>query len=300
MEQLVKGKNIDTENVSVSAPRHLDNGSKLVYVNYNNSRFNIQTPWMDMPWNKSTYSEGPYPKHSMELSFRGMEDSEEMTTFHDKMNELDSRLIDLGVQNSLPWFKKKSISRETVEALYNPIVKVSKDKETGEPDGKWPSTIRLKIPFRDNRWSSVLVNGDNGEKFDINNPESGHNVDDILVKNAKVRGIIQCVGLWIASGNYMCQWQLVKAEVKVPHTSSGCDFIPDSDDEDGDNVENAANVDLLDDSDDDDNGEQHADEVEDEVEDSGEDEVDEEPVVEVVKPKKKLKVPKKKVSSSKK
>jgi len=297
MEQLVKGKNIDAENVTVSAPKHLDNGSKLVYVNYNSGRFNIQTPWMDMPWNKSTYTEGPYPKHSMELSFRGMEESEDMAHFHDKMNEVDSKLIDLGVKNSLPWFKKKSISRETVEALYNPIVKVSKDKDTGEPDGKWPSTIRLKIPFRDNRWSSVLVNGDTGDKFDINNSESGDVVDNILVKNAKVRGIIQCVGLWIASGNYMCQWQLVKAEVKVPNTSSGCDFIPDSDDEgDGEATNDVANVDLLDDSEDENvgGGEAVADEEEEEEEEEDE---EEEPVVEVVKkPTKKLKVPKKKTT----
>lgn len=247
MQSLVKGKNIDTSKVTVSAPKSLDNGSKLVYVNNNNSRFNIQTPWMDVPWNMSVYTEGPYPKYSMELSFRGMEESPELQQFLSKLNELDSRLIDLGVENSLAWFKKKSISRETVEALYNPIVKVSTDKETGEPDGKWPSTIRLKVPYRDNNWSSVLINGDTGTTYDINNSDSSDRTEDILIKNSKVRAIIRCVGLWIASGNYMCQWELVKAEVKVPHVSSMCDFIPDSDNED--NEEDNSNMDLLDDSD---------------------------------------------------
>jgi len=245
MQSLVKGKNIDVTKVAVSAPKVLDNGSKLVYVNNDNGRFNVQTPWMDMPWNMSVYTEGPYPKYSMELSFRGMEDSDELTQFLDKLNDLDSKLVDLGVENSLSWFKKKNVSRETVEALYNPIVKVSTDKDTGEPDGKWPSTIRLKVPYRDESWSSVLVNGDNGHTFDINNSDSSDRTEDILVKNAKVRGIIQCVGLWVASGNYMCQWQLVKAEVKVPNVSTMCDFIPDSDNEGEDN----SNLDLLDDSD---------------------------------------------------
>lgn len=142
MEQLTKGKNIQASNVSVSVPKHLDNGAKLVYVNYDNARFNIQTPWMDMPWNMSCFSEGPYPKYSMELSFRGLEESTDLEQFLTKLNDLDNRLIDLGVENSVPWFKKKSISRETAENLYNPIVRVSKDKETGEADGKWPSSIR--------------------------------------------------------------------------------------------------------------------------------------------------------------
>ena len=246
MQSLVKGKNIDTSKITVSLPKNLDNGSKLVYVNNNNGRFNVQTPWMDVPWNMGVYTEGPFPKYTMELSFKGMENSPEMEKFLTKLNEVDLRLINLGVENSMPWFKKKTISQETVEALYNPIVKVSKDKDTGEPDGKWPSTIRLKVPYRDDKWSSVLVNGENGQTYDINNPDSSDRTEDILIKNSKVRAIIQCVGLWIASGNYMCQWQLVKAEVKVPHVSTMCNFIPDSDDEnEGDN----SNLDLLDDSD---------------------------------------------------
>ena len=67
---LVKGKNINTDNVSFSTPRTLDNGAKLVYVNYKGGRFNVQTPWMDVPWDLSCYNEGPYPKYSMELSFK--------------------------------------------------------------------------------------------------------------------------------------------------------------------------------------------------------------------------------------
>ena len=231
MEQLTKGKNIQASNVSVSVPKHLDNGAKLVYVNYDNARFNIQTPWMDMPWNMSCFSEGPYPKYSMELSFRGLEESTDLEQFLKKLNDVDNRLIDLGVENSVPWFKKKSISRETAENLYNPIVRVSKDKETGEADGKWPSSIRLKVPNRDGKWSPAFKDGNTGEVFRVNDAESSDNVENILVKHSKVRAIIQCVGLWIASGNYMCQWQLVKAEVKVPQTASTCDFIPDSDDE---------------------------------------------------------------------
>ena len=49
MEQLVKGKSIDVSKVSTSAPKPLDNGSKLVYVNYGGpmTKFNVQTPWME-------------------------------------------------------------------------------------------------------------------------------------------------------------------------------------------------------------------------------------------------------------
>ena len=61
MAGLVKGKNLNASKVTVSVSFVLDNGAKLVYCNYDNGRFNIQTPVMSLPWNISCYNEGPYP-----------------------------------------------------------------------------------------------------------------------------------------------------------------------------------------------------------------------------------------------
>ena len=47
-DSVIKGKSINTDKVSFSAPNVLDNGAKLVYVNYNGGKFTVQTPWMDM------------------------------------------------------------------------------------------------------------------------------------------------------------------------------------------------------------------------------------------------------------
>ena len=237
MDQLTKGKNIDVSRVGFSAPKVLDNGAKLVYVNYNGGKFCVQTPWMTMPWAMSCFSEGPYPKYSAELSFKGMDDSGkdalELQQFHDKLIELEGKIVDAGVENSVSWFKKKTNSREVIEALFNPIVKVSKDKETGEPNGKYPPTFKAKVPQMNKNWEVKVFNTE-GRQYQINDAESGDNLEDILVKYSKVRAIIQCVGLWVASGNFMCQWKLVKAEVDVPGNSGTHDFLPDSDDEDGD------------------------------------------------------------------
>ena len=245
--QLIKGKNIDVSNVSVSQPRVLDNGAKLVYVNYNGGRFNIQTPWMELAWDMSCYTEGPYPKYSMELSFKGADEDEETRQFLEKFNEFDQKMIDVGLQESVQFFKKKTTSREVVEGFYNPVVKVSRDKETGEPDGKWPSTFRVKIPFRDGKFTPKFYT--DGTLRDVNDGET--QLSDLLVKRTRARCILQCVGIWVASGNYMCQWQLQKAELDVPNTSNNYEFMPDSDGEDVDDDGDGGNSDpvMLDDSD---------------------------------------------------
>lgn len=253
MSALVKGKNIDTSKVTFSTPRVLDNGAKLVYVNYNNGRFSVQTPWMDMPWKMGVYTEGEYPKYSIDLSFKGMDESSDLQGFHDKLLELEQKIIDGGVENSRAWLKKNNPPREVVEAIYNPIVKVSKDKETGEPDGKWPPSMKLKVPRRDGTWECKVQ--DSNGLLRINDSENPVNLEDVLVKNTRVRAIIQCVGLWIASGNYMCQWKLVKAEVEVPEGFSNQDFLEDTDDEDDGGNQPTQLEDSDDDNDNEDNAE---------------------------------------------
>jgi hypothetical protein len=230
---LIKGKNIDVSKVAFSQPRVLDNGAKLVYLNYAGGRLSIQTPWMTMPWKMGVYTEGDYPKYSVDLTFKGMDENPDLQGFHDKLQALEEKIIDGGFENSVSWFKKKPSSRDLVDALFNRIVKVSTDRDTGEPDGKWPPTMKLKVPRRDGVYETK-VSDKSGKVYDINNKESGDNMEDLLVKNTKMRAIIQCVGLWVASGSYMCQWKLTKAEVEVPDTGGQHDFLADSDGEDGD------------------------------------------------------------------
>ena len=246
---LIKGKNIDTSKVAFSQPRVLDNGAKLVYLNYGGGRLSIQTPWMSMPWKMGAYLEGDYPKYSVDLTFKGMEENPDLQGFHDKLLELEDKIIEGGVENSVSWFKKKTANKDVVDALFSRIVKVSTDRDTGEPDGKWPPTMKLKVPRRDGVWETK-VSDKSGKIYDINNKESGDNLEDLFVKNTRMRAIIQCVGLWVASGSYMCQWKLTKAEVEVPESSGQHEFLADSDDED--NVEAPDN--FIEDSNDEDNG----------------------------------------------
>ena len=251
---LVKGKNLDMSLVDVSKAQTKDNGVKKVFVNYNGGRFNVQTPWMSVPWDMSCFSEGTYPKYSCELSFKGMENDPELQVFHDKFVALEQRLVELGVENGVSWFKleKKMCTPEILSTKFTSMVKVSKDKLTGEPDGKWPSTMKLKIPYWDNKFDCKLFNKTDGHQFSINSDDSDESMENVIVKNSKMRCIIQCVGLWISAAGATCQWKLDRAEVEVPDSTSSQNFLPDSDDESGADFEvMSSGPKMLDDSDED-------------------------------------------------
>ena len=120
-------------------------------MNYNGGRLSVQTPWMTMPWKMGVYTEGEYPKYNIDLSFKGMDEDPELQAFHDKFQELEDKIIDGGVENSVAWFKKKTASRDVIDALFGRMIKVSTDRETGEPDGSG-TTMKLKVPRRDGTW----------------------------------------------------------------------------------------------------------------------------------------------------
>lgn len=255
MAGLVKGKNIDIKKVTFSQPTSLDNGSRLVYVNYGGPKqqFCVQSPWMDLAWDLNCYDEGPYPKYSLELSFKGMDNDADLQGFHDKLISLEEKIIEGGLKNGRSWLQLNEdlCIPAVVKSKFSSIVKPSKDKETGKPDGKWPSTMKLKIPFRDDKFKCKVFHK-SGDTIDINGDDPAEHLSTVMVKGARVRCIIRCVGLWCTS-NFMCQWELQRCEIEVPDSAAVCAFLPDSDDED---VE-AEGPKMLDDSDDEDEQEQN-------------------------------------------
>lgn len=280
--QTIKGKNLNSELVTVSEkPSIMDSGAKYVYVGYNNKNLVVQTPEMEIPFGLNVYDKGEYPKYSVDLSFKGVENNKSMKAFYDNLNKMDEKLISEGVKQSLNWFKKKSMKRDVVDSLFNRTIKIPVDKNTGEPT-TYPHRLKLKIPYKDNRCQTIFYNKE-GE-------ELNEDVSKILVRGSKAKVIMQCVGLWVSASSYMCQWKAVRMEVQVPEGSNDSNFLPDTDDEDEEygttsrdntpktNSKKPVKTEENDDEEDDDDESDESDESEDEESDESDEEPEPEPV----------------------
>lgn len=222
---IVKSHRMETSKIGFSDVKSNDNNGKTVWLNYSGSPFSMQTPVMTLPYNMSVYDKGEYPKYTIELSFRDISECHRVEGFHKNMMELDNLLINTAVKQSMAWFKKKKTNKDVVSALFNPIIKKSKDKETGEYDGKYPDTIRLKLPFRDDKPDFEIKHLTTGEVLNTD-PK------DLFVKGARVQAIVRCGGVWIIGGKFGCTWKVEKIRVDAPKSIKDYSFIPDSDDED--------------------------------------------------------------------
>ena len=254
----------DLDELVYSDIKVLESGAKQAYVNYgpDNERLILQTPRFTLPFNMSVFDKGGPPKYSIEASFRGMESYPKLQEFHDKFQALDEKLITDGMSNSMAWFKKKKTTREVVEALFHKQIKLSRDKISGEPDGRFPPTIRFKLPFRNDKFQFKVYNL--GTREEINLGETPLN--QLLVKGSSVKALVQCSGLWFASGRFGCTWNVVQLRVRVPARLTTYSFLADSDDEENEDETtqtslptSGTQVEDSDDDDDDDDSDSESD-----------------------------------------
>jgi hypothetical protein len=205
----------------------LDSGGKSVNIRYEGRNLMIETPSLNVPYgvNKFDKTPGAPVKYSVDLSFRGADDNDEIRALQDFMEAFDERMIDVGMENADKWFKMKSPSREVIKAFYTPLVKVSVDKE-GNPK-PYPPTFKLALRKRIAKKGEAPDPSENVRAFEtkfynaqekdskgaISEFDGGLKIDELLPKRSQVGSIVQCTGIWFAGGKYGTTWKVVQMRV---------------------------------------------------------------------------------------
>jgi hypothetical protein len=232
---VVLAKNVDVSKFKYSAPRTLENQSKSLYVNYEGSPLTIQTPLLRLPygigdWNDKNAddksNDAKAKKYDLNFSFDGHESNPKIKELLDKMLEIEKKIIDDAFENRLTWLEDDYDGiKSVVGKLFTPIVKYDKDKVTKKPTGKYPPTVKCKLPYDTGIDTFRFVSQDmNGDEIDFKTIMRS-------LKGAKARLIIQLSSIWIAGGRYGCIWKIVRGRFEVTKPSA-VDFIEDSDVED--------------------------------------------------------------------
>jgi len=227
-------KNFNVDKLKYSELKIMKSGAKSIYINYNGAKVNLQTPILNIPYGvndnmqfikKDEARKDEERKYDITVSFKGMDENPKIKQFHDKMEELERKIIDDAFTNRLVWFKNNySGNKEVVSNMFTPIVKHDKDKVTGEYANKYPPTFKAKIPY------NSLENKFEFDCYDMENNEI--NFNDILsnLKGGKAQFIIQLSGIWFSAGMFGCSWKIVSSKFQQINTSK-ITFVADSDDE---------------------------------------------------------------------
>ena len=202
MENIVPFTDFVPAHVKLSKVRTLDNGGKVVYLNYTDKPLVLQTPEMSAPYGMSKWdNDGKGPaKYTLDLSFKGMDSRELLKKFHDALHEFDQHLIKAGLAHSEEYFKKKYTSSDVVEALYTPTLRRSKDD-------KYPPTLKMTLPHDQ-------ATGEFRCKVFDKTTKAPLDLNKVNLKGAKVTALVQCTGVWIAGGKFGTTWKVVQLRVE--------------------------------------------------------------------------------------
>lgn len=200
MSSIVQPTTFDVSRVTVTAPKvNEKTGAKSSYLNYGGEKLIMQTAReMVLPFGLSVYDKNGTPEYSVELSFRGADNRDDLATYQKVLEDLDDHMIKLGVKNSRQWFKNE-LNEQVIRAFYTPTLKLSKDKE-GNPL-PYPPTTKAKLR---------KMNGDFEAKFydEAGVPYRGLSLEEMLVKGATVTGLLECTGVWFAGSKFGLTWKV--------------------------------------------------------------------------------------------
>lgn len=184
----------------------------------NNTATYVSTPLM-LTWGVSDYENNE--RYEMALQFPNNEyATQDTTNFMKNMIEFERKIKVDAISNAKDWFGKAKMSEDAIDALWTPMLKYPKDKNTLEPDTTRSPTLKVKVPYWEGEWKTELYNANQEAIFP--DPDGGSlTPKELIVKGTHVALVLQCGGIWFANGKFGVTWKLFQGVVKPKATLRG-------------------------------------------------------------------------------
>ncbi len=179
----------------------------------------LSTPLM-LTWGVNEWGDEVTGRKSYDLSLQFPRDeykTPQTTKFLEAVVAMENKIKEDAVTNSKEWLNKTKMSAEVVEALFHPMLRYRKDKDTGEPDLTSEPTLRVKLDYWENEFKCEIYDMDQKLLF----PSDNVSPVDLIPKATNVAVVLRCGGLWFANGKFGCTWRLEQAVVKPRATLKG-------------------------------------------------------------------------------
>jgi hypothetical protein len=182
----------------------------------------LSTPLM-LTWGMGEFRDEKSGKVSYDLSLQFPNadyPDEDGEMFLEKLKQFEEKVKADAINNSKEWFNKPKMSADVIDALWTPMLKYPKNKETQEPDYTKAPSLKVKIPYWDGDWKIELYDM---EQRQIWPSESGAAASpvELIPKLTRIACVLQCGGIWFANGKFGVTWKLFQAVVKPPQSLRG-------------------------------------------------------------------------------
>jgi hypothetical protein len=208
-----------SSDITYTKPKVNASGGKNVGILNTTSKKStyLSTPLL-MTWGVNEWVDDKTGKRSYELSLQFPREqdsnfSNDTKLFLKNLIDFENKIKADAISNSKEWMNKTKLSEEVVDALWTPMLKYPKNQETGEFDYSRAPTLRVKIPYYDEKFSVEL--------YDMNEQQLFPDMEDdsvtpltLIQKTQNIAIVIQNGGIWFANGKFGTTWKLVQGVVQ--------------------------------------------------------------------------------------
>lgn len=221
---IVMGTQYDADKmVKYTQPKVNASGGKNVGVlNKKTSKSTILSAPLMMTWGVNEWKDEASGKVSYDLSLQ-FPDADNMSDnvkkFLDNLIAFENKIKADAARFSREWFNKPSMSPDVVDALFTPMLRYPKNKETMEPDYSRSPSLKVKVPYWEGEFKTEIYDMRQNTLFP--DPNESQTPLELIGKGSQIATIIKNGGIWFAAGKFGTTWKLEQAVVQPRATLRG-------------------------------------------------------------------------------
>ena len=230
---------ISASDIQFAEPRRNKQGGVSVSFQYRKQNVQFRFPQIGFPGGvlvkENEFKGGPATtSYTLSASFQGCdpyartaaEGSDDVSKSYNFLRELQDAVLQAAVKNSAAWFGKTR-GIESLKDSFKEFLSVSVDKVDGvwSPNGKYPPSLRFKVPVYDGKVSMEVI-GEDGTDI----PVQPSSLPETFPKGCSAKIVAQG-SIWVINGNFGVTWRPTYVQVSKRRRQTARDmFKEDVDD----------------------------------------------------------------------
>ena len=256
--ELTKPSEINYDNLTFSEKNTLPIGASFVNVQYNGNPLYLQFPKLTAFGINKQYNEDEsteQKKFESTVRFEKMDEDSKVKECYEGLRTFEKHVKKWAKENSLDLFKKKKMSDEVIDTIFNDFFKARKDKDTGE-ESETEFYLRFKYPLDTKSNDGTFNVG----VFNSKNKSMELTIDNIrstILQYSTVK-VVLTPNIYISSGKFGVTWKVWQLKYWEPERQNAildkktyC-MVDSSDDEEEEESDVPEEENKNDDDDDDD------------------------------------------------
>ena len=233
---IVSVSNLDISKVTFGEIRQNKAGGKTVPIKYNGQSLMIRLPKVAYPMGVAVRESENGTNYTLMATLKGCDpfvkeraaaESGELGSLYNFLLDITTRLLDTATSNSSKWFGKAR-SRDVLQDVMKQSISPSVEKVNGEwvPTGKYPPSLRMKVPVYDGRVAMDVVDS-TGKAVDV----TVDNIQEIFPKRVEA-SVVVTPSVYVSGQGFGVTWRVSFARVSPPQRLTAAQVFADELEED--------------------------------------------------------------------